>query len=549
MRGGVLKMCPKWPAPVVFSIFAVCAVLAASRPLDAAVQSCESLASLSLSETTITSAQTVAAGAFASPSGGPPTLPPMRAPGPTSTLAARFGLGYEGGQGRPAYSRLPAFCRVTATFKPTPVSEIRIEVWLPAASAEGFGGWNGKFRGTGLNGLGGGFPYPTLATAIRDGYATASSNGGHTLDDSTWAYQPEKVRDFGLRSAHGMTVIGKAVTRAYYGRAPTYSYMAECGGASIATLGEVQRFPDDYNGAVVGGFAAYITHHALGQMWIWQATHKDEASHIPPEKFPVLHQAALDACDARDGVRDGVVGDPEHCAFDPGVIQCKGADGPACLTAPQVDAARKIYAGPVNPRTGKRVYSPLYPGSELDWGTLAGPTPIGIATTFLRDFAFKDPNWDYRTRPVNFDSDVALADRPENLILNSIEPDISKFAQHGGKLILAGGWNNAIVPPGAIVDYYKDVVATIGAASAKRAVRLYMVPGISECNSGQGTDTFDMFRTMEQWVERGRAPQRIRASRAEDGKVVRTRPLCPYPQLATYTGTGSTDDAANFVCK
>ena len=239
-----------------------------------------------------------------------------------------------------------------------------------------------------------------------------------------------------------------------------------------------------------------------------------------------------------------------RCTFDPKEIECRSNDGPDCLTPPQVEAAQKIYAGPTNPRTGGKVWSPLYRGSELDWSFfIETPGPIGIATNTLRDAILKDPAWDYRTTPIDFDRDVALADRSDIARVNASNPDISEYARRGGKLILSGGWNNALVPAGAVLDYYNRVDATIGRENTRRAVRLYMVPGMIECNGGPGTDTFDLLGVMRRWVERGQVPNEVIASRVEYGKVVRTRPLCPYPQVATYRGTGSTDDASNFVCK
>jgi feruloyl esterase len=251
-----------------------------------------------------------------------------------------------------------------------------------------------------------------------------------------------------------------------------------------------------------------------------------------------------------DGVRDGLLENPLRCTFDPKDIECPSGDGPGCLTMAQVDAARKIYAGPTNPRTHEKIWSPLYPGSELDWSFFTEtPGPIGIATNTLRDAVLKDPSWDYRTRPVDFDRDVVLADRSDIARVNASNPDISEYVRRGGKLMLSGGWNNALVPAGAVLDYYTRVESTIGRENTQRAVRLYMVPGMIECNGGPGTDTFDMLAVMRRWVERAQAPREVRASRVERGTVVRTRPLCPYPQVATYTGSGSTDEAANFVCK
>src|SRR5204863_4887522 len=310
----------------------------------------ESLSSVSLPNTTITMAQTVAKGSFVAPGRG-------------------------GAPGQPL-TDVPEFCRVQATLRPSIDSDIRMELWLPAGSA-----WNGKLRGTGNGGLGGGTAVNAgaLANGVRRGYATAGNNTGHAGESSYALSHPEQIKDFGYRSAHEMTVASKALITAFYGNGPKLSYMAEGGGGTIAALSSAQRYPDDYDTIAVTGMSSYLTRHTFGQMWIWQATHNAADSFIPPAKYPVLHQAALDACDALDGLKDGIIGDVQRCRFDPAVTLCKAGDAAGCLTAPQVDAAKKIYAGPHNPRTGEEIYSPLYPGSELGWAQLAGgDTPLGI---------------------------------------------------------------------------------------------------------------------------------------------------------------------------
>ena len=530
------------------------AALAQTAPIAPAA--CQRLGTLTFPNTTITAAEVIPAGAFMPPGaagaggagrvggggggGGGGGIPAV--PGRVTLGSAGLGLGYNGGRPNAQFTELPAFCRVTATLAPSPTSDIRAEVWLPMTA------WNGMFRGTSPNGTGGNQAYGPLANAIRDGYVGASMDTGHRGGDATWMRDPQKLTDFGGRAMHETTVLGKALTQALYGGGPRFSYMLECGGGTTAAMHEVQRYPSDYDGVVIGGFAAYWTRQVFGQAWAWQAANQTPQSVIPPEKYPVIHNAVLQACDALDGVRDGLLEDPTKCTWDPKAIQCSADDGASCLSAAQVETVRKLYAGPTNPRTGEKVHSPVYRGSELDWAQLiGGQTPI--ANNAMRDFVMADPMWDIRTRPVNFDSDVARADRPEVSVINAFNADISKYVAEGGKLILAGGWGNAIVPPGAIVDYYRNVQARLGARATEGAVRLYMVPGMSECNGGPGTDTFDLFAAMRQWVERGQAPREIIASRVENGKVVRTRPLCPYPQLSTYKGSGSPDDAANFVCK
>ncbi len=275
----------------------------------------------------------------------------------------------------------------------------------------------------------------------------------------------------------------------------------------------------------------------------WRST-GDEASYIPPAKYPALHNAALQACDALDGVKDGVIEDPTRCHFDPEVLLCKDADGPTCLTAPQVEAARKTYAG----HAGK---APLYgvePGSESGWASLSGPKPLGLAVDTYQYLVFNDPNWDYHT--LNVEKDVATADRVAGPTMNTADPNLKPFFSHGGKLLMYHGWADPGIPPMFSVDYYKSVVDQLGGAKkAADSIRLFMVPGMGHCAGGDGPNTFNAMAALSQWVEQGKAPEQMVASHSTRGAVDRTRPLCPYPQVAQYKGTGSTDEAANFSCK
>lgn len=522
----------------------------------------------------ITSAEVVAAGTFAPPNqpalGGPPSAaggrdggaaPTARAGGPAAgarggAQAARGvgaagggqGLGRNGGRPGARYAELPAFCKVTATLVPTPTSDIRAELWLPLS------GWNGNFVGSSPNAMGGNIPYGSMANALRDGYAVMGEDTGHRANEPNWMDDQDRRIDFGHRAIHEATVFAKALITKFYERAPRYSYMRECGGATTAALAAVQNYPADYDGVIAGAYPAYWTRQTFGQMWPWYATHLNPASTIPTPKFSMIHDAVLNACDGLDGVRDRVLEDPRRCTWDPQEIACRGGiDGPSCLTPPQVEAVRKVYAGPTNPRTGEKIHSPLYRGSELNWGGLLGADitrATGPFLMFFRSFVFKDATWDFVARPLDFDTDVARANTPDITVINANKPDISQFVNRGGKLILSNGWSNAIVPPGATVDYFNDVRAAIGERAAQAGVRLYMVPDMSECSGGAGTDTFDMMGALQRWVEQGQAPSAIPASRVEpDGRVSRTRPLCPYPQVATYSGTGSTDDARNFSCQ
>ena len=485
----------------------------------AAAGSCESLASLALPGTTITAAEPVAAGGFTPPGGR------AGGPGPNPNL--------------------PAFCRVAATLKPSADSDIKVEVWMPAA------GWNGKLQAVGNGGWTGSIGYGPLATALRRGYATASTNTGHEGGSGQFALgHPEKLVDFGWRAVHEMTVTAKSVIAAFYGNAPRLSYWVGCSSGGKQGLKEAQKFPEDYDGILAGAPANFWTHLVTGSLWVAQATLKDPASFIPREKYAVIHNAAVAACDATDGVRDGVIEDPARCRFDPKVLQCKNGDRPDCLTAPQAEAAKRIYGPATNLRTGQAIFPGMAVGSENGWAALAGgPDPLSIASDHFKYVVFKDPNWDFKT--LDFDKGVELADSiDKDFQLNATDPNLKTFVARRGKLLMYHGWNDQLIAPQNSINYYKSVVSALGGESkAMASVRLFMAPGMMHCGGGDGPNSFDMLTALEQWVEQGKAPERVIAARMANGVATRTRPLCPYPQTAQYRGSGSTDAAENFICK
>ncbi len=270
-------------------------------------------------------------------------------------------------------------------------------------------------------------------------------------------------------------------------------------------------------------------------------------SYIPPSKYPAIHKAVHDACDARDGVTDGVLEDPTACRFDPGALECKAGDSDSCLTPPQVETARKIYSPARNARTHEEVFPGLLPGSELGWGSLAGPNSPYYATETFKHLVFGDTKWSPAVRPIDFAANVALAQTRAGVI-NADNPDLKPFFDRGGKIIAYAGWSDPLISPLNSVDFYKKVAHAVGAPQIERSYRLYMVPGMTHCRGGEGTDIFDMLPVLEHWVEQGKAPDRIDASRVVNGVVQRTRPLCPYPQIPRYSGRGSTDEAANSSC-
>jgi len=478
--------------------------------------SCDSLKALTLKDTTVTMVQVVAAGQFSPPG--------EREGGATAANP---------------YKELAEFCRVAATIKPTSDSDIKIEVWLPA------NGWNGKFQAVGNGGWAGVISYSAMAEAVRGGYASASTDTGHEGGRGTFALgHPEKLIDFGWRSEHEMTVKAKAILQAFYGNAPRLSYWNGCSTGGRQGLKEAQQFPDDYDGIIAGAPA----NRTAISIWLAHAALKDPATYIPAAKYPIIHQAALNTCDSRDGVKDGLIDDPTKCDFDPKVLLCKAGDGAECLTAPQVGAAKKFYSGPINPRTGKELFSSFVPGSELGWGVqVKGPDPYINGLDQYRFVVFQDPNWDWKT--FNFDTDVARGELPENLVMNATDPNMKAFFSHGGKLLLYHGWSDTNVPTLNTIKYYKSVVDTMGgAANVSNSLRLFLEPGMAHCGGGEGPNVFDKMSALEQWVEHGKAPDQIIASHSTGGKVDRTRPLCPYPQVAKYKGSGSIDEASNFAC-
>jgi feruloyl esterase len=444
-----------------------------------------------------------------------------------------------------ALTDLPAFCRVTLTLTPSSDSDIKSEVWLPLA------GWNGKFQQVGNGGWGGSIQYAALASALKRGYVASSTDTGHVGDSAQFAVgHPEKLIDFGYRAVHETAVQSKAIISAAYATAPRLSYFVGCSGGGRQAFMEAQRYPQDFDGIIAGAPGYNRTDQSFQLVAASQATHRDAASFIPPEKLAVLHRAALNACDQRDGLVDGLISDPMRCRFDPSVTACTeaGTDGRDCLTTAQVQAARAIYAPVINPNTGKELFPGVEPGSEPRWTVNAGGArPLGMSDDLFKYVVFQDANWDFRTLDVA--KHLELARKADAGVVSATSTDIKQFVRRGGKFVIYHGWGDTNVPPRSSVNYYERLVETLGASDVDGSVRLYMAPGMGHCGGGEGPNVFDALAALEQWREEGKAPADIRASKLEDGRVVRTRPLCPYPQIARYKGSGSIDDASNFVCR
>jgi feruloyl esterase len=501
---------------IVFSLAG--ALAAALAPSALRAQSCESLAKLSSPAASITLATTVAAGAFA---------PASATPGQTTAATS-------------PYAHLPAFCRVAANFKPTPDSDIHAEIWLPLAA------WNGKFVAVGSGGWGGYIGYADMADVLAKGYATCATDDGHAGHGSASFIlgHPEKFVDFAYRSEHEMTVEAKILIKAFYGREARYSYWSGCSGGGREGLLQAYRYPDEFNGIVVGD-PANIRRNAWA-LWLANQTFKDPAAVIPPAKYPMIHRYVLDACDANDGLKDGLIENPERCHVDFKALECNGPDAPTCLTARQVQSAQTILS-PATAPNGDVLFPRLEPGTELRWARLAGgPVPADLFLNQYRYVVYQDPNWDWRT--FDLARDAAKEDAVDKDV-DDINPHLAPFAKHGGKLLIYHGWADQQVAPGSSIEFYKSAAALSGdTAQSSDWIRLFMVPGMAHCWGGEGPDTFDKIGALEEWVEQAKPPSRIIASHFTAGHVDRTRPLCPYPQVARYKGAGSIDDAANFAC-
>jgi feruloyl esterase len=437
-------------------------------------------------------------------------------------------------------------------------------------------GWNGKYQGVGNGGFAGSITYPVLANAVKAGYAAASTDTGHSAGgtNATWALgHPDRIADFGYRAIHEMTLKAKAVIQAFYGENPKRSYFGSCSNGGRQALMEAQRYPEDYDGIIAGAPANFWTHLLSAGAWDLQALQGDSASYIPAAKIPALSAAVVKACDAQDGVADGLVSEPQSCRFDPATIQCHDADANSCLTAPQVAALKKLYAGPKTSK-GEKIFPGRVlggedgPGGWAAWVVGAAPGSAlmyQFTTNFFPNMVFDDPKWDFKT--FNFDKDVKVADAKQGTNLNATDANLKAFEKRGGKLIIYHGWSDAAISAFNTIDYYNSVTAAMGAHDAEQFIRVFLVPGMQHCGGGPGPNAFgqqgfsapqpdaqhNIYAALDQWVEKGSAPERIVATKyANDANpaqgVKMTRPLCPYPQVAKYKGTGDNNDEANFVC-
>jgi feruloyl esterase len=551
-------------AGAAMGLFASVAI--ASTP--AMASPCTNLQSLQLQHTTITSATDNTTGVFVVP-GAPPTT----------------------------ITGLPAFCRVTATLTPSSDSSIKIEVWLPEST------WNGRFLGTGGGGFQGVITYNELASGIQAGFASTNSDLGTGSSGCSPLYcgsdgnmgnplaiafgdpaapstglfgHPERIKDFGFRAIHGMTVRGKEIANAFYGQNAHKAYFAGCSTGGQNALMEAQRFPNDYDGILAGAPAFNRTHLHMAGLALWQDTHASPGRFIQPVQMTLINQAVLKQCVGRDGgaSTDQFLTDPRDCHFDPKVLQCKGGQlPPACLTADQVTTIQKYYAGTIDPVNGQVINPGPARGNETD-NVLA----LGLAfQEQLPEPAFDGlfywvfgPSFGYPAGAVNFANfdfhhAVDTVDDQLAAVLNANSTDLGEFREHGGKLLMYHGWADPLIPSQSSINYFNALVGNdshgfqqasfgVGNPALQRTqsyARLFMAPGLYHCSGGPGPNAFDALTPLVTWVETGTAPETIIATKfvADIPPAVQmTRPLCVYPKVAKYNGSGSTSMAVNFTC-
>jgi len=475
---------------------------------------CEGLKSLNLPNVTITAAESVPAG------------------------ASQPGRGGRGGPSAP----LPAHCKVAVTLTPSPDSHIEMELWMPAEN------WNGKFLAVGNGGWAGNIETNALATGLRRGYAAASNDTGHKGGSASFAVDhPEKLVDFGYRSMHEMAVQSKAIIQAFYKRGPQLSYYQGCSTGGRQGMMEAQRYPEDFDAIIAGAPVYNQVHLNTSQVSLQVASLKDQTRLIPQAKLTLFANAVMTACDEKDGVKDGIVSDPQMCKFDPSVLMCKAGDGADCLTPAQVENAKLAYA-PVKTKKGEMVYPGHSPGFESAYRM---PTPGQALNPLFGDMPRfiahgNDANWDVMS--FDLDADLGLALKNAGFIEAS-NPDLTKFKARGGKLLFYHGWADPGPAPENTINYVEAVNKKLG-GKQDDWMRLFLLPGVGHCGGGVGPDQADYLGALERWRESGTAPTQIIATRnaGRGGQTEMTRPLCPYPQIAKYNGSGSTNDATSFTC-
>ncbi|HEU4617369.1 MAG TPA: tannase/feruloyl esterase family alpha/beta hydrolase [Gammaproteobacteria bacterium] len=489
---------------------------------SAAQRSCADLKSASFKDTRIETAEEVRPSpAWEFP---PSVFNGLAATDPTGTLKAE-----------------QPFCRVVATIE----TEIKFELWLPDD-------WNGKYQQVGNGGYTGAINYPTMGGALAKGYATASSDLGHVSKnafETDWMVgHKQRILDFGYRAHHLVSEIAKQMVDAYYGEQPKYSYFVGCSSGGWQALTEIQKYPEDFNGVVAGAPAHnFVRLNTRGTVTA-QIGLEHPDGNLSRAQTQLVAQTALKQCDAKDGAADGLMSDPLHCDFDPKQLECKaGEQGDSCLTPAQAERVETLY-GPLKSKGGLD----LYPGPTISaaLGPSAPAKADAPALAAPLANALKEFGYTSDATIASFDADKAIPamEKLMDPVMSATNPDLSAFKARGGKVVAWHGWSDPAISPYNTLHYYESVQKKMS-VDMDDFYRIFFVPGMGHCGAGaSGPDKFDVVAALEAWVEKGAAPTRIEATQYKDGKVVRTRPLCKYPEVAKYKGSGSVDDAQSFEC-
>jgi Tannase and feruloyl esterase len=487
----------------IFLLLALAAVAAAQPP----VRSCDSLASLVLPNTTI-----------------------------------------EGAVVQPAANGRPEFCRVTAVLTHPPAGD-KIHVWIGLPMS----GWNGRFQGVGGGGFSGGSPNG-IAAPVAQGYAAGSTDTGHEGGSGSFALDANGrlnwllIRDNAYLGIHEMTLTGKALVQAFYGQSAHHAYFNGCSTGGRQGLSEAQRYPADYNGILAGAPAINWTRLHVEQMW-GNVVMQQVQDQVPACKFAAAQAAAVAACDAADGVKDGVIENPRACTYDPKSLI--GTSAPNCgdFTAADAEVIRSIWQGPRR-QDGSFLWYGLQRGGDFSGLSAAGrPNPITLE--WWRNFLTQNPQWDWTVlTPALYEQYWDQSVEEFSAVLATDNPDLAAFRDRGGKLVLWHGWSDQLIYPEGTIDYYQRVQKQMGGPdSTSKFARLFLAPGVGHCAGGPGPQPAGALDAVVQWVEHSQAPETLKAERRDPaGNIVRSRPLCQFPLVARYKGSGSTDDAANFAC-
>jgi feruloyl esterase len=491
---------------------------------------CESLRSVSIANVTISSADVVAPAPPAAGRGGRAGGAPAAAPAPGGARGPA-----PAGPPAAAAPPLPEYCRVRLLLTPTSDSKINAELWLPVTT------WNGRFMAVGNGGFGGSIQgFGEMTTALRLGYATAGNDTGHSEADGPNGMfglgHPEKIVDFAYRAMHEMTVTSKKLITEFYGRPQQFSYYKGCSTGGRQGAMNAQRYPDDFDGIIAGALAnRHIQMHTAGVYRSIELARHPEME-IPPAKAQMVNKAVLNACDV---YKEGFLTNPRACTFDFKKLACpSGTDNDSCLTAPQLKTVETFYGGVKNSK-GELIFSGQALGNPLPPLRGATTTPGGGYDT-VRIWGFQNADYDWHT--FDLDRDMPIINSKVGFV-DAVDPDLSKFKAHGGKLLLYAGWSDTTITPENTVLYYDNVTKKMG--KQDDFVRLFMVPGMAHCRGGDGPNTFDSIGAMEAWREKGVTPTQLTGFNAQTSV---TRPICSYPQFAKYKGTGNMKDAANWLC-